>query len=175
MSRGRQKISFEGLLQENVLGTFKVIRGFADLRDLAEVSVAMQYQGAKDSRGTGCQRQLEEQHVEDIKRFLSKGRYRFFPEIVLSLRSIGAADPIVTYAKRRTTVNDRAYGVTVSLKALRKDGFTRIHRIDGNHRLEAAKRLQQHSRTSARLHSVSLSWIQTDRKTTNWLKPCSST
>jgi|GEM_PF-2529775 len=26
MSRGRQKISFEGLLQENVLGTFKVIR-----------------------------------------------------------------------------------------------------------------------------------------------------
>ena len=34
MSRGRQKISFEGLLQENVLGTFTVIRGFADLRYL---------------------------------------------------------------------------------------------------------------------------------------------
>ena len=33
MSRGRQKISFEGLLQENVLGTFTLIRGFADLRD----------------------------------------------------------------------------------------------------------------------------------------------
>jgi len=79
MSRGRQKISFEGLLQENVLGTFKIIRGFADLRDLAEVSVAMQYQGAKNGSGTGYQRQLDEQHVEDIKRFLSKGRYRFFP------------------------------------------------------------------------------------------------
>ena len=63
MSRGRQKMSFEGLLQENVLGTFKVIRGFADLRDLAEVSVAMQYQGAKDGSGTGYQRQLDEQHV----------------------------------------------------------------------------------------------------------------
>ncbi len=30
MSPGRQKISFDGLLQENVLGTFKVIRGFSD-------------------------------------------------------------------------------------------------------------------------------------------------
>ena len=79
MSRGRQQISFEGLLQENVLGIFKIIRGFADLRDLADVSVAMKYQGDKDSQGTGYQRQLDEQHVEDIKRFLSKGRYRFFP------------------------------------------------------------------------------------------------
>ena len=41
MSRGRQKISFEGLLQENVLGPFTVIRGIADLRDLTEVSVGM--------------------------------------------------------------------------------------------------------------------------------------
>jgi len=44
MSRGLQKIAFEGLMQENVLGTFTVIRGFADLRDLNEVSVAMPYQ-----------------------------------------------------------------------------------------------------------------------------------
>ena len=29
MSHGRRKVSFEGLLQENVLGTFTVIRGFA--------------------------------------------------------------------------------------------------------------------------------------------------
>lgn len=44
MSRGRQKVSFEGLLEEDVLGIFKIIRGFADLRDLAEVSTAMRYQ-----------------------------------------------------------------------------------------------------------------------------------
>jgi hypothetical protein len=50
MSRGRQKISFEGLLQENVLGTFKVIRGFADLSDLAEVSISMTYQDAKNGK-----------------------------------------------------------------------------------------------------------------------------
>ncbi len=33
MSKGRQKVSFEGLLQRNVLGTFTVIRDFADLHD----------------------------------------------------------------------------------------------------------------------------------------------
>lgn len=142
-------VSFEGLLQENVLGTFKVIRGFADLRDLAEVSMAMPYQGSKSGQGTGYQRQLDEQHVEDIKRFLNKGRYRFFPEIVLSLRSKGAVDPIVTYAKRRASATDKAYRVTVKLKALREDGFTRIHRIDGNHRLEAAKRLFGEEKGSA--------------------------
>ena len=64
MSRGRQKVWFEGLMQENVLGTFKIIRGFADLRDLVEVSVAMLYQGSKSGQGSGYQRQLDEQHVE---------------------------------------------------------------------------------------------------------------
>ncbi len=143
MSRGRQQVSFVGLLQENVLGTFKVIRGFADLRDLAEVSVAMQYQGAKNGQGTGYQRQIDEQHVEDIKRFLDKSHYRFFPEIVLSLRSKGASDPIAAYAKRRASPADSAYRVTLKLKALRENGFAQIHRIDGNHRLEAGKRLYE--------------------------------
>src|SRR5580700_9824173 len=102
MSRGRQKVSFEGLMQENVLGTFKIIRGFADLRDLVAVSTAMLYKGSGHAQGTGYQRHLDERHVEDIKRFLSRGRYRFFPEIVLSLRSKGEADTVVSYAKRRS-------------------------------------------------------------------------
>ncbi len=100
----------------------------------------MPYQGGMNGPGTGYQRQFDEQHVEDIKRFLSKGRYRFFPEIVLSLRSQGATDPVVSYAKKRSSPNDKTYGISVGLKALSEDGFTRIHRIDGNHRLEAAKR-----------------------------------
>ena len=136
-------------MQENVLGTFTIIRGFADLRDLAEVSVAMPYQGGMNGQATGYQRNLDNQHVEDIKRFLSKGRYRFFPEIVLGLRSKGAADPIVTYAKKRSSPNDKAYLISVKLKALRDDGFTRIRRIDGNHRLEAAKRLVAEQTASA--------------------------
>ncbi len=153
MSRGRQKVSFEGLLQENVLGTFKIIRGFADLRDLAEVSVTMPYQGGKNGSGTGYQRQLDEQHVQDIKRFLSKGRYRFFPEIVLSLRSKGSTDPVVTYAKRRSSPNDKAYRISVNLKALRAEGGSRIYRIDGNHRLEAAVQLVRENKSFASIKS----------------------
>lgn len=149
MSRGRQKVWFEGLLQENVLGTFKVIRGFADLGDLAEVSVAKFYQEIKDSTGTGYQRKVDDQHVEDIKNFLGKStRYRFFPEIVLSLWSNGAGDPIVSYFKKRASPNDRSYWVSVKLKALREDEFKRIRRIDGNHRLEAAKRLADEQKRS---------------------------
>ncbi len=153
MSRGRQKVSFEGLLQEDVLGIFKIIRGFADLRDLAEVSTAMRYQGGENGQGTGYQRQFDEQHVEDIKRFLSKGRYRFFPEIVLSLRSKGANDPVVPYGKRRSSPNDKAYWVSVNLKALRVEGGSRICRIDGNHCLEAAIRLVKEDKSFASIKS----------------------
>lgn len=46
MSKGRQKVRFEGLLQRNVLGIFSVIRGLVGLRDLASVSVAIPYEGS---------------------------------------------------------------------------------------------------------------------------------
>jgi len=149
VSRGRQKIKFEGLLQENVLGTFNVIRGFADLRDLATVSVAIPYEGSGMGSGTGYQRALDEQHVGDLKKFLQSGRYRFFPEIVLSLRSKGAEDPVVSYAKRRASKSDNAYRISVDVKALRAANFDQIHRIDGNHRLEAAKRFAEEQKRSA--------------------------
>ena len=136
MSKGRQKIRFEGLLQKNVLGTFSVIRGFADLRDLAALSVAIPYEGSGMGSGTGCQRALDEQHVGDLKKFLQSGRYRFFPEIVLSLRSTGANDSVVSYSKRRASESDNAYRISVDVKALRANNFDRIHRIDGNHRLD---------------------------------------
>src|SRR5688572_28425873 len=149
MSRGRQKVSFEGLMQANVLGTFRIIRGFADLRDRVEVSVAMPYHGSHGGQSSGYQRQIDEQHVEDLKRFLSRGRYRFFPDIFLGLRSKGATDPVVSYAKRRASPSDQAYRISVNLKALRAAGITRIHRIDGNHRLEAAKRLVEEQKSAA--------------------------
>ncbi|MBI4763060.1 MAG: hypothetical protein HY787_00440 [Deltaproteobacteria bacterium] len=140
-------------MQENLLGTFNVIRGFADLRDLAEVSISMPYQGAKNSTGTGYQRIHDDNHVEDIKRFLSKGRNRFFPEIVLSLRSAGPKDPVVRYVKRRTSPNDKAYWVGVNLKELRAEGGSRIRRIDGNHRLEAAVQLLKEDDSFASIQS----------------------
>ena len=39
MPRTSQPIEFEGYFAEGVLGIFKIIPGFADLRDLAAVSV----------------------------------------------------------------------------------------------------------------------------------------
>ncbi len=149
MSRGRQKIEFEGLLQRNVLGTFWVIRGFADLRDLAEVSVAIPYEGSGLGDGKGYQRAIDEAHVEGLKRFLQKGRYRFFPEIVLSLRSKGEDDPVVPFRKRRASESDAAHVVRVNLRALRDGNLSPIRRIDGNHRLEAARRLAEESTRSA--------------------------
>jgi len=130
-----------------VLGTFKIIRGFADLRDLAAVSTKMEYQTGMDGQPAGYQRKEDGQHIEDIKRFLSKGRYRFFPEIVLSLRSNGANDPIVSYGKSRSSPNDRYHWIRVNLKPLHEDGYSRIRRIDGNHRLEAAKKLFDEQRS----------------------------
>ena len=99
--------------------------------------------------GTGYQRALDEQHVGDLKKFLQSGRYRFFPEIVLSLRSKGAGDPVVSYAKRRASKSDNAYRISVDVKALRAANFDQIHRIDGNHRLEAAKRFAEEQKRSA--------------------------
>jgi hypothetical protein len=148
MARMR-KIQFEGLLQRNVLGTFTVIRGFADLRDLAEVSVAMPYEGGGLGNGQGYQRRVNQDHVEDIKRFLEEGRYRFFPEIILSLRSKGGNDPLASFRKRRKTEADGAYRVSVDLKLLAEALEKPIRRIDGNHRLEAAVLLAQERRRSA--------------------------
>ena len=39
MSRGRQYIEFENYFAEGILGIYKIISGFAELRDLAVVSV----------------------------------------------------------------------------------------------------------------------------------------
>jgi len=149
MSQRRQRIEFEGLLQQNVLGTFSVIRGFADLRDLAAVSVAIPYEGSGLGDGKGYQRALDEAHVEGIKRFLQRGRYRFFPEIILSLRSKGEEDSIVPFRKRRASESDAAYVIRVNLRALRDALHSPIRRIDGNHRLEAARRLAEEQTRSA--------------------------
>src|SRR5258706_1039179 len=149
MSPIRRKIQFEGLLQRDVLGTFTVIRGFADLRDLAEVSVAMPYQGGGLGNGQGYQRSVSQNHVDDIKRFLQMGRYKFFPEIILSVRSKGEDDPLASFQKRRKSQTDGAYRVSVDLKLLAEALEKPIRRIDGNHRLEAAVLLAKEQRRSA--------------------------
>jgi hypothetical protein len=51
MPSDSQPIEFEGYFAESVLGVFKIIRGFADLRVLAAVSVSYELnEGAEAGR-----------------------------------------------------------------------------------------------------------------------------
>ena len=88
MFRGRQYIQFEGYFAESVLGIFRIIRGFADLQDLAAISVPYEMTGHKTDprRVLGHQRELNEKHAQDIKKYLEQSDNRFIPEVVLSVR-----------------------------------------------------------------------------------------
>ena len=72
-----QSIEFEGYFAEAVLGLFKIIRGFVDLRDLAAISVPYELSdGAEPGQVIGHQRRLNEKHALDIKKYLFEPRNR---------------------------------------------------------------------------------------------------
>jgi hypothetical protein len=88
MSRGRQYVEFEGLFSESVLGIFRIIRGLADLRDLAAVSVPYKMEdGEQGFRVLGHQRVESAKHAEEIKSYLEQSENRFLPEVILSVRA----------------------------------------------------------------------------------------
>lgn len=150
MSKGRQFINFEGLFEESMLGTFKVIRGFGNLADLARVSKAMTFKPTGTlGAGAQYQRDVLEWHLRDLERFLDKGDHRFFPEIVLGMWSKGDKDPVISYISRSKSAKDRRCVIRVSLKDLDAIPEGRIHRIDGNHRLEAALRFAKTQKPGA--------------------------
>ena len=89
MPPASQHIEFEGYFAEGVLGIFKIIRGFADLRDLAAVSVPYEFnEGAEAGRVVGHQRQLNQKHALDIKKCLEQSDSQLIPEIILSVRGV---------------------------------------------------------------------------------------
>ena len=170
MSRGRQYIQFEGYFAENVLGIFRVIRGFADLRDLAAVSVPyeMTEHDTQACRVVGHQRELNEKHALDIKNYLEQSDNRFLPEVVLSCRVpvlpidqdqrvvaetdeppgfvIGVQDDErtpVSIRRRYSSKTTRIQTIRMARQDLDriKEGKM-IRRIDGNHRLALAEQLQ---------------------------------
>jgi hypothetical protein len=169
MSRGRQYIQFEGYFAENVLGIFRVIRGFADLRDLAAVSVPyeMTDHETEAQRVIGHQRELNEKHALDIKKYLEQSDNRFLPEVVLSCRVpvnpidwdqrvvletdeppgsvIGVQDDEntpIAIRRRYNSKTTRIQTIRISrqnLDQVKTDKL--IRRIDGNHRLALAEQL----------------------------------
>ena len=83
MPRARQYIVFEGLFSERVLGIFRIIRGFADLRDLAAVSVPYQMEhGEQGFQVSGHQREESAKHAEEIKIYLEQSENRFLPHFM---------------------------------------------------------------------------------------------
>ncbi len=171
MSRGRQYIQIEGYFAESVLGIFRIIRGFADLRDLAEISVPykMTDHETQSSRVTGHQREFNEKHAQDIKKYLEQSDNRFLPEVVLSVRTtvnlvtaqgtihpdhLGFGEVVFGVVDDNSTpiVIKRKYGSKTTrmqtIRILRQNleqikTNKLIRRIDGNHRLALAENLAE--------------------------------
>ena len=86
MSRSVRYLTFEGRFESDVLGVFRIIRGFANLKALGEISVPYEMaQGTNDGQVEGRQRQIDPAHAERIRRYLESGEQRFMPGVILSL------------------------------------------------------------------------------------------
>ena len=138
----------QGILDNSLNGQL-CIRGFANIKELARSSKA----------DYTYQRNLIER--TDITDFLETQEYLFFPEVILSYKIKHRFNPkkdvplkaIQSGNNYKSVINgDQLYVKTISLK----DGFSKditvvtlvvndstdkpFHRIDGNHRLEAAEK-----------------------------------
>ena len=177
MPRNSQYIELEGLFAESVLGIFRVIRGYADLRDLAMVSVPYKMEdGEQPFQVVGHQRVESSKHAEDIRKYLEHSENRFLPEVILSVRvpvnlvvARGEINPddlglgesvfgvtsvdggLVQIARRYSSPTMRMQRLRIrrrNLSGLRQDKV--IRRIDGNHRLHLAEELADDPNTPAK-------------------------
>jgi hypothetical protein len=96
-----------------VLGIFRVIRGFAALRDLAAVSVPCRMEdGGQGFRVVGHQRGESAKHAEEIKNSLEQSENRFIPEVIFSLRvPVSLAVNRGEIAPDELGLGDRVFGV----------------------------------------------------------------
>jgi hypothetical protein len=159
MSRTVRYLTLTGQFETGVLGHFRIVRGFADLKTLAEISVPYEMVDAQNvGQVEGQQRQISPDHAERIKRYLENGDQRFMPEVILSLRHeveevVGATQqPIgvksakagdgITVGRAWRSQNIRVHKVTIDRKRLDEIRARRlIRRVDGNHRLKLADTL----------------------------------
>lgn len=136
-------MTLTGILERS-LGGFTCLRGFASIKELA-----------KHSRAEfSYQRELNKQHIEEIKYYLGQREYLFFPEIILGHRLASDA-PIALAQDESQLLNigeKKNYPIDIALteaksrkgafKNLKLASFTiekesLLLRIDGNHRLSA--------------------------------------
>jgi len=159
MAKTSKQIVIEGQYASGVLGSFKIIRGFATLQDLAEISAPFEMTPpANTGPVQGHQRAIRPEHAEEIKRYLQDGKLRFIPEIILSIRG-DFADELDKNQKRIGVEGAGVEGLEVSRRFKSRNIRTHeikverakipqivtqdrlIRRIDGNHRLHLADQL----------------------------------
>lgn len=161
----KNKIKLEGWFSEATLGgSFKVFRGYADIKTLADISSAFYH---KETDNTGYQREILPDHARDIKTFFEEQSYRFTPEVILGVR-LDPEEKVITLSsgfteeeKRMlltpevgtTEVSDisesskpairlgKKASITINLDELNMHKDT-IRRVDGNHRLFLATELK---------------------------------
>ena len=160
----KRKITLKGWYSQATLGgSFKVFRGYENLKCLASISVPFYY---KENTKVGYQREIIESHAKDLKFFFEEQSYRFIPEIILGVRLVLAEKIIYLNAgftleeKMEFFTNEGSYSdsydisradkpelhlgkqakMTIDMEKLEKAKDT-IRRIDGNHRLYFAQEL----------------------------------
>jgi DGQHR domain-containing protein len=107
-----------------------VVRGYARICDLAEVSKPDIYDATLNP--TGTQRDLSPQHARDAYQYLKTEDVGFFPEIFLALRDPSAATV-------RLTNPSRGFGtLEIGKAAIKRSDEIKVSRVDGNHRLHLA-------------------------------------
>jgi len=141
-------MKLSGMLSK-VMDNYLCLRGIASIKALAEMSKI----------NPDIQRKLLEEHKDEMKDFLERGEYAFFPEVVLSmsielpnenfnelLRTVDSADEGFNKRVGKIKINFTATGNKLiderrQVKVAQFDfaeGDVKLSRIDGNHRLSAA-------------------------------------
>jgi hypothetical protein len=145
-------MKLSGMLSK-VMDNYLCLRGVAGIKALAEISEI----------NPDIQRDLLETHKDEMKEFLERGEYAFFPEVVLSMNIgteanddfdklisvVDSADKGFNAPVGKVRINFRAdknklFDERRQVKVAQLEfstGDVELSRIDGNHRLSAAEYL----------------------------------
>ncbi|RCX17929.1 hypothetical protein DFR58_10697 [Anaerobacterium chartisolvens] len=146
-------MKLNGMLSK-VMDNYLCLRGIASIKSLAKISEV----------NPDIQRDLLEDHKDEMKDFLERGEYAFFPEVVLSM-NVGLSDEVEVFEDFAVAVDsaDKGFNLKVGnvkvnfkpdenkliddrrqLKVAQiafDENDIKLSRIDGNHRLSAANYL----------------------------------
>jgi DGQHR domain-containing protein len=107
-------------------------RGFAPLKDLAEISRADIFD--QDKNPVGTQRNLSVQHARKAYQYETEVTQAFYPEMIFNIR-----DKSYVRFRQVRDQNTTKFGILEFLKDPRATDSIVVSRLDGNHRLWFAK------------------------------------